>query len=114
MSQMFVDKPGGASNAEERELTFRLKQLHKRPDGDVLEGLIWRAKESDQVGVKAAFRLVPDRVKGVVVVCRFRGEVADGRRTVALHFDRGRVGERDEDFADAGVEQLRFEVVYKM
>ena len=48
--------------------TVRLKQLYDGPDGDVLEGLVGGAKESDEVQVKATLGLCPHSVERGVVV----------------------------------------------
>jgi len=61
--------------------------------------------------VESSLWPVPDLVEGIVVVGRLGREVADRRGRVALDFDRGRVGERDEDLADAELEQLGLQVV---
>ncbi|KAI3486517.1 hypothetical protein L1887_49918 [Cichorium endivia] len=88
----------------------RLEQLHDRPHSNVLEGGVVRLEEAHQVAVQAALGLVPHRVERRIVV-GFRREVAQRRRRVALHLDRGRRGERDEHLADAHLEQLRLEVL---
>jgi len=136
--------------------TLRLEKLNDGPNGDVLEGLIGRAEESNEVEVKTSFGLGPDGVEGGVVVgswrrkndakrkrnegnqdssllslaqlqslgrvegwkvegrLTFRREVSDSSSRVSLDFDGGRVGERDEDFADSELEEGRFEVVCKL
>lgn len=82
---------------EGRRQTVRLEELDDRPDSDVLEGLVGRAEEADEVKVKTALGLGPDTVEGSVVVggCKGQDEELESESVKSVEASQGKTPERE-------------------
>lgn len=60
------------------------EELDAGPDGDVLEGRVFRLKEPDKIAVQTAFGTIPNFVEGGVVVRCGREEYLVGKTNIHL------------------------------